>query len=88
MNLPEIFERQVRDHKLRTDLSGGWMMTIWLTFIITRGDHTKCKAKNSVFDIPVSANDSSRGCEEEIFTHSISLSAAKLLRERESYRHT
>ena len=41
MNLPEIFDREIRDHDLHTGLSGGWMMTIWLAFIITRGDHTK-----------------------------------------------
>lgn len=41
MNIPEIFDREIRDHKLHTGLSGGWMMTIWLAFIITRGDHTK-----------------------------------------------
>jgi len=41
MNLPEIFDREIQDHGLHTGLSGGWMMTIWLAFIITRSDHTK-----------------------------------------------
>jgi hypothetical protein len=45
MKLPEIFDQQIRDHKLRTGLSGRWMMTIWLAFIITRSDHTKCKVE-------------------------------------------
>src|SRR5262249_39743723 len=41
MNLPQIYDREIRDHLLHTGLSGGWMMTIWLAFLITRGDHTK-----------------------------------------------
>lgn len=48
MNIPEIFDREIRDHKLHTGLSGGWMMTIWLAFIITRGDHTKYKVETWV----------------------------------------
>jgi len=45
MNIPEIFDREIRDHMLHIDLSGGWMMAIWLAFIITRGDHTKYKVE-------------------------------------------
>lgn len=41
MNLPEIYDQEIRDHGLHPGLSGGWMMTIWLAFLITRGDHTK-----------------------------------------------
>jgi transposase len=45
MNLPQIYDGEIRDHALHTGLSGGWMMTIWLAFIITRGDHTKYKVE-------------------------------------------
>ncbi len=48
MNLPEIFDREIRDHALHTGLSGGWMMTIWLAFIITRSDHTKYRVETWV----------------------------------------
>jgi transposase len=41
MNLPQIYDREIQDHALHPGLSGGWMMTIWLAFILTRGDHTK-----------------------------------------------
>lgn len=41
MNLPQIYDREIRDHALHPGLSGGWMMTIWLAFLLTRGDHTK-----------------------------------------------
>ena len=43
LNLPKIFDSVIEDHGLHTGLSGGWMKTIWLAFIITRGDHTKYK---------------------------------------------
>ncbi len=41
LGLPELYEREVGDHGLFTGLSGGWLLSIWLTFILTRGDHTK-----------------------------------------------
>ncbi len=46
MKLHEIFDREIGDHGLHEGLSGGWMMTIWLAFIIARGDHTKYKVEN------------------------------------------
>jgi transposase len=48
MKLPEIFDRQIGDHGLHPGLSGGWMITIWLAFIITQGDHTKYKVETWV----------------------------------------
>src|SRR5262249_51614896 len=48
LNLPKIFDSVIEDHGLHIGLSGGWMMTIWLAFIITRGDHTKYKVETWV----------------------------------------
>jgi transposase len=48
MNLPQIYDREIRDHVLHTGLSGGWMMTIWLAFLLTQGDHTKYKVEGWV----------------------------------------
>jgi len=48
MGLPQIYDREIRDHGLHTGLSGGWMMTIWLAFIISQGDHTKYKVESWV----------------------------------------
>lgn len=48
MNLPQIYDREIRDHALHTGLSGGWMMTIWLAFLIAKGDHTKYKVEGWV----------------------------------------
>ena len=48
MKLPEIFDREIGDHGLHPGLSGGWMMTIWLAFIINCGDHTKYRVETWV----------------------------------------
>jgi hypothetical protein len=48
MGIPQIYDREIRDHGLHTGLSGGWMMTIWLAFIISQGDHTKYKVEDWV----------------------------------------
>jgi transposase len=48
MNLPQIFDCEIGDHGLHPGLSGGWMMTIWLAFIIAQSDHTKYKVETWV----------------------------------------
>lgn len=45
MKLPELYDREIKDHGSHTGLSGGWMMTIWLAFLLTQGDHTKYKVE-------------------------------------------
>jgi transposase len=46
LDLPGIYDRQVKDHGLHTGLSGGWMLTIWIVFILTESDHTKYKVQD------------------------------------------
>ena len=41
LGLAELYDREVGDHGHFTGLSGGWLLSVWLTFILTRGDHTK-----------------------------------------------
>jgi transposase len=41
MNLAEIYDREIGDHGLHRGLSGGWLITVWLVFILSQGDHTK-----------------------------------------------
>ncbi len=48
MGIPQIYDREILDHGLHTGLSGGWMMTIWLAFIISQGDHTKYNVEDWV----------------------------------------
>ncbi len=41
MNLAELYDQAIGDHGAHQGLSGGWMLTLWLTFILSAGDHTK-----------------------------------------------
>lgn len=43
MKLAEIYDREIGDHGLHRGLSGGWLITIWLVFILSQGDHAKSK---------------------------------------------
>jgi transposase len=41
MGIPELYDREVKDHGHHEGLSGGWLLTVWLTFILSKGDHAK-----------------------------------------------
>lgn len=41
LDIPAIYDREIGDHGLHTGLSGGWMLAIWMVFILTESDHTK-----------------------------------------------
>lgn len=41
LDIPGIYDRQIADHGLHTGLSGGWMLAIWIAFVLTESDHTK-----------------------------------------------
>lgn len=41
LDIPAIYDREIGDHGLHTGLSGGWMLAIWMIFILTESDHTK-----------------------------------------------
>jgi len=48
MSIPHYYDHEIGDHGLHQGLSGGWMMTIWLAFILTQADHTKYKVEDWV----------------------------------------
>lgn len=48
MGIAEIYDREIGDHGLHTGLSGGWMLTVWLAFIMSQCDHTKYKVEDWV----------------------------------------
>lgn len=48
MGIPQIYNQVIGDHGLHTGLSGGWMVTIWLAFILSQSDHTKYKVETWV----------------------------------------
>ena len=45
MGVPQIYNQVIGDHGLHTGLSGGWMVAIWLAFILSQADHTKYKVE-------------------------------------------
>ena len=45
MKIAEIYDREVGDYKTHTGLSGGWMVTVWLAYILSQGDRTKYKVE-------------------------------------------
>ena len=45
MGIPQIYNQVIGDHGLHTGLSGGWMIAIWLAFILSQADHTKYKVE-------------------------------------------
>src|SRR5262245_8237426 len=45
LGIPDIYDREIGDHGSHTGLSGGWMVAIWITFILTECDHTKYKVE-------------------------------------------
>lgn len=48
MGIAQLYDRELGDHGSHTGLSGGWMLTIWLTFILSQSDHTKYKVEEWV----------------------------------------
>src|SRR5262244_2551073 len=45
LGIPEIYDREIGDHGSHVGLSGGWMLAIWIVFILTESDHTKYKVE-------------------------------------------
>lgn len=48
MGIAQIYDREIGDHGLHTGLSGGWMLSVWLAFIMSQCDHTKYKVEDWV----------------------------------------
>ena len=48
LGIPEIYDREIGDHGAHVGLSGGWMLAIWIVFILTECDHTKYKVEEWV----------------------------------------
>lgn len=48
LDIPAIYDRKIADHGLHTGLSGGWMLAVWIAFVLTESDHTKYKVEDWV----------------------------------------
>jgi transposase len=41
LQLPEILDRHLPPHPLHQGLSNGWLVTVWIAYILSRADHRK-----------------------------------------------
>jgi transposase len=41
LRLPEVLDRQLPPHSLHQGLSNGWLITVWIAYILSRADHRK-----------------------------------------------
>ncbi|MGE5755415.1 MAG: hypothetical protein ACM35G_06840 [Planctomycetaceae bacterium] len=41
LRLPEILDRHLPPHPLHQGLSYGWLITVWIAYILSRADHRK-----------------------------------------------
>jgi transposase len=49
LQLPEMFDVQLGQHGNHTGLSNGWLLTVWLAFILSEGDHCKSHVQDWVW---------------------------------------
>jgi transposase len=48
MSLPELLDRHIKRHHLEQGLSLGWVISIWLVYIVSQGDHRKVTVEDWV----------------------------------------
>lgn len=41
MDLPELLDRHIKRHHLDQGVSWGWVISIWLVYVVSQGDHRK-----------------------------------------------
>jgi transposase len=51
---PELFNRHLKRHPNQTGLDLGWVMVVWLAYILSRGDHRKVSVQAWVEEHPES----------------------------------
>jgi len=49
LQLPEIFDAQLGQHGNHRGVSNGWLLTVWLAFILSEGDHCKSHVQEWVW---------------------------------------
>ena len=50
MGIPEILDRVIQPHGNRQGLSVGWLTTVWLSYIVSEGDHRMVEVEGWVKD--------------------------------------
>jgi transposase len=51
MNLPELLDRHIKRHHLDQGLSWGWVISIWLAYAVSQGDHRKVVVEDWVAEM-------------------------------------
>jgi len=48
LKLPEILDRHFPAHPLHQGLSNGWLITVWIAYILSRADHRKSPVSEAI----------------------------------------
>ena len=48
LQIPEIIDRQYPPHPLHQGLSNGWLITVWIAYILSQADHRKSHVQDWV----------------------------------------
>src|SRR3954466_2354403 len=54
LQLPEILDRHLPPHPLHRGLSNGWLITVWIAYILSQADHRKSHVQEWVESLQVS----------------------------------
>ncbi|MGO9922359.1 MAG: IS1634 family transposase [Isosphaeraceae bacterium] len=46
LGLPQIVDRHLPAHPLHQGLSNGWLIAVWITYILSQADHRKCHVRD------------------------------------------
>lgn len=46
LGLPQILDRHLPAHPLHQGLSNGWLIAVWITYILSQADHRKCHVRD------------------------------------------
>jgi transposase len=46
MNLPDVLDQCIRRHGGEEGLSWGWVLSIWLAYVVSQGDHRKLAVRD------------------------------------------
>jgi transposase len=48
MNLPDLLDQHIRRHQREEGLSWGWVLSIWLAYVVSQADHRKLSVRDWV----------------------------------------
>ena len=51
LGFPELLDRHLPAHPLHQGLSNGWLVTVWITYILSQADHCKSHVRDWATDL-------------------------------------